>query len=242
MRLSEAGELGAPARAGVARPDRRGPSTMPRSSRTASSSRRTRSSRASTSGSTGSPGASSGSAPQRSTSATWRPLRPGRRRCSSPSPRRPRSTSSRWWSSTRASPRRACRCAAATRPARTEDRRQRHGGRPSERVPGRTGARPGDAVVVTGPLGAAGAAFRAGRLPAAADPDRGGSSARLRRERDARRLGRPRRRRRPHRAPLRLPPRDRPRRGAARRHPRRPRLRRGLRAARRHRRPAPASR
>jgi thiamine-monophosphate kinase len=33
----------------------------------------------------------------------------------------------------------------------------------SERVPGRAGARPGDALVVTGPLGGAGAAFRAGR-------------------------------------------------------------------------------
>jgi thiamine-monophosphate kinase len=33
----------------------------------------------------------------------------------------------------------------------------------SERVPGRGGARPGDRLVVTGPLGGAGAAFRAGR-------------------------------------------------------------------------------
>ena len=35
----------------------------------------------------------------------------------------------------------------------------------SERVPGRGGARPGNLLVVTGPLGASGAAFRDGRFP-----------------------------------------------------------------------------
>ncbi|HET7129001.1 MAG TPA: thiamine-phosphate kinase [Gaiellaceae bacterium] len=34
----------------------------------------------------------------------------------------------------------------------------------SDRVPGRAGAQPGDTLVVSGPLGAAGAAFRGGRL------------------------------------------------------------------------------
>jgi len=47
----------------------------------------------------------------------------------------------------------------------------------AERVPGRAGARPGDLLVVTGPLGAMGAAFRAGRL--ARPPLRLGEGRRL---------------------------------------------------------------
>ena len=39
----------------------------------------------------------------------------------------------------------------------------------SDRVPGRAGAKPGDVVVVTGSLGAAGVAFRRGSLPAVPD-------------------------------------------------------------------------
>ena len=68
-------------------------------------------------------------------------------------------TSSR---STRASPRPACRSSAATRPPPARSSSRSPPSARSERVPGRAGALPGDVLVVTGPLGGAGAAFRAG--------------------------------------------------------------------------------
>src|SRR3954449_8178699 len=126
----------------------------------------------------------------------------------------------------------------------------------SERVPGRAGAQPGDAVAVSGPLGAAGAAFRAGRharpplrlqegrRPAAAGfpegpPSPPAAAARgrpppgRRRSCADRRLRRPCGRRGPPGRALELPTRARAGARAARagRDRRGPRLRRGLRAA-----------
>ena len=124
-------------------------------------------------------------------------------------------------------------CAAATRRAPAASSSASPRSVASDRVPGRAGARPGDQLVVTGPLGAAGAAFRQGRYVRPPLRTRGRAAARRRGRRDARRLRRDRGRRRSPRAPLRLSPRDRPRRRAAGRRAGRPRLRRGLRAARR---------
>ena len=91
------------------------------------------------------------------------------------------------------------------------DRRRRHDARRpsmlsvtalgrSERVPGRAGARPGDVLVVTGPLGArAPRSGAAARAPAASPRRRRELGAR---PRAARRLGRSRGRRGSHRRPL----------------------------------------
>ena len=72
----------------------------------------------------------------------------------------------------------------------------------SARVPGRAGAQPGDALVVTGPLGAAGAAFRERRYVRPPLRLAEGRRARRARARADGHLGRARRRRRPHRAAL----------------------------------------
>ena len=69
----------------------------------------------------------------------------------------------------------------------------------SERVPGRAGARPGDVLVVTGPLGGAGAAFRQGALARPPIRLEEGRVARRARTRVDRHLRRHRARRRPHR-------------------------------------------
>ena len=97
----------------------------------------------------------------------------------------------------------------------------------SERVPGRAGAVPGDVLVVTGPLGGAGAAFRAGSYVRPPLRLAEGQALAQPRACPPRRLGRARRRRRPHCAAVGCPDRDRARRRAAcaGRDRRRPRVR-----------------
>ena len=79
----------------------------------------------------------------------------------------------------------------------------------SDRVPGRAGACPGDVVVVTGPLGATGVAFRNGCIAAGAGSRGRREAAGRGRDGHARPLGRPRAGRGPHRGALRRPSGDR---------------------------------
>ena len=94
-------------------------------------------------------------------------------------------------------------------------------GRSATASPAATGARPGDLLVVTGPLGAAGRRVSRAALRAAAASARRGQAAGCDGARDARHLRRDRRRRRPPRAPLGRPlhrrARPRPARSRARR-------------------------
>ena len=236
-RLADVGELGLLAeleRRGLAHADRE---RRRRSWRAAASSPRTRSSRASTSGSTGSPGATSASARRPSTSATSPP------RGAEPGGARRHARGARSDTEVADVLELYEGLAEAGVPVIGGDTSRRRPlvlsvtalGR-SERVPGRGGARPGDALVVTGPLGAAGAAFREQRYVRPPLRLGEGSTLAAHRPRDARPLGRARRRRRPHRRALGLPRSsidlERVPLADGRDH-RRPRLRRGLRAARR---------
>ena len=96
-------------------------------------------------------------------------------------------------------------------------RAQRHGDRPRRRA-SPAGRAPGPATSSSSPgrSAAAGAAFRARPLRAAAAEARGGERLAARRTRDDGHLRRDRRGRRPHRPPLGRPLRDRARPGAAR--------------------------
>ena len=173
MRLSELGELGLLAeleRRGLARGDReRRRPARGRARRHAGRARRGRPLPARLDRA----GATSASAPRRSTSATSPPRAPSRRRCSSRSARPARRRSTTCSSSTRACTSRACRCVGGDTTASEQLVLSVTALGRSERVPGRGGARPGDLLVVTGPLGAAGAAFRERRHVAPAAAPRG---------------------------------------------------------------------